>query len=114
MIRDLMIGNSVLVKETKDVIMVHEIKLNGITSHSGNHYNFIDIEGIPLDENQLLSLGFSKWEGKGSSSSASTYTKGDYILHKRLRGFVTSKREGIVRYVHELQNRFYVTRSKHL
>lgn len=112
LVRDLMVGNKVRLISTKYVIQVNEIRTNDIVSHFGQSFMYSEIEEIPLDENQILALGFSKWEGKNSNEL--TYSKGNFFLHKRKRGYVTYKREGIVRYVNELQNRYYVTRGKHL
>lgn len=111
MIFNLMIGNYVQLKSNKELIVICGIDLNGVTSHLGTKFKFDEIEGIPLNENWLLKFKFSTWEGKYNSK---TYTKGSYVLHLRKRGYVTKKSEGVVSFIHELQNRFYVTRSKHL
>lgn len=67
-------------------------------------------EPIPLTDQWIEDLGFKEF----GVYKYKTYYKDHIFLHKRKRGYVMSKRFKEPKYVHELQNIYFVLKGKQL
>ena len=89
---------------------VIEITAYGLSLMFNNPDILDQYQPIPLTDEEIEKLGFKRfgnWKSK-------TYYKNHIFLHKRKRGWVMSKRFKEPKYVHELQNIYFILKGKRL
>ena len=131
-IRDIRIGNLIIDKETSESGIIGEVvgtncftdQITIFTKHEGvtDRYDIgaLQAYGIPISEDWLVKLGFSRKDYKEGHIGIDFKTKSlhsDFALRIEEFGIIYELREYFIvtlEYVHELQNLFHVITSQEL
>ena len=103
-VEELMVGN--YTDNNVEIIRISAMDIMFLSESDNMHF----CNGVILTDEWITDFGFKIWKHKNEI----TFYKDHVFIHKRKRGYVMSKRFKELKYVHELQNFFFISKGKQL